>query len=167
VHGEDGAWIWRLSMAEVARSGPFSDFGGYERTLVLVEGAGMDLAIAGRAPVRLSDPARPFSFDGGAKTDCTLLDGPVRDLNLMVERRSARGTLDVVDANACGAQRLDARWALVYALRGWARASIPGFDATMAPGELLRIDDGQEAELDLVALDRWSRLAVVRIHPIE
>jgi environmental stress-induced protein Ves len=165
IHGEEEAWMWRLSLAEVERSGPFSDFSGYERTLVLVDGKGMDLAIAGRPPVRLHDCACPLSFDGGAKADCTLIDGPVRDLNLMVERRRARGTLDVIDANACGAQRLDARWTLVYAMRGWTHASMPGFDASIAPGELLRIDDAQDAELDLVGLVRGARLAVVRIHP--
>jgi len=166
VHGEEAAWMWRLSLAEIERSGPFSDFTGYERTLVLVDGKGMELTIAGRPPVRLRDSARPLSFDGGAKADCTLIDGPVRDLNLMVERRRARGTLDVVDANACEAQRLDARWTLIYAMRGWTRASMPGFDATIAPGELLRIDEAQDAKLDLIGLDRLSRLAVARIHPI-
>ena len=87
VHAEGGQWIWRLSVAEVAQSGPFSDFSGYERTILLVEGAGMELAIDGRAPVLLRDASPPFTFDGGAATACTLLDGPVRDLNLMVERR--------------------------------------------------------------------------------
>jgi environmental stress-induced protein Ves len=156
-----------LSLAEVVQSGPFSDFTGYDRTIVLVDGAGMDLAVDGNEAVRLRDPGRPFAFDGGAKADCTLLDGPVRDLNLMVERRRAQGSVTVVDGNALGGQRLDARWTLLYALRGWTRVSMPGVDATMAPGELLRIEDAGGAELDFVGLNRWSRLALVRIHPLD
>jgi len=165
--GDDGAWTWRLSLAEVEKSGPFSDFTGYDRTIVLVEGAGMELAISGQALVKIRNPGHPFSFDGGAATQCRLLDGPVRDLNLMVQRRRARATLDVVDANAFGGQRLDAAWTLVYALRGWTRAAMAGLDETIAPGELLRIDDAKGPELDLVGLDRWSRVVLVRIHPID
>jgi environmental stress-induced protein Ves len=167
VDGDGERWIWRLSLAEVRASGPFSDFSGYDRTLVLVEGAGMELAIDGQPPVTVRDPLRPFSFDGGATIDCTLIDGPVRDLNLMVERRRARATLEVVDANAFRSKRIDAPWTLVYALRGSTRASMTEVNATLAPGELLRIDDARGAELDLVGLDRGSRVALARIHPIE
>jgi len=165
VHAEGGEWIWRLSLAEVAQSGPFSDFSGYERTILLVDGAGMELAIDGRAPVLLRDASPPFTFDGGATTACTLLDGPVRDLNLMVERRRARGTLAVVDGNAPAGRRLDARWNLVYALRGRTRVSVANADATLAPGEMLRIDEAHGAELHLAGLDRPSRVALARIHP--
>ena len=37
--GED--WSWRLSLADVDTSGPFSDFVGYRRTILLVSGRGM------------------------------------------------------------------------------------------------------------------------------
>jgi len=167
VHGDGDSWTWRLSLAEVARSGPFSDFSGYDRIIMLVAGTGMELAIDGHAAVRLHDAFRPFSFDGGARTECRLLDGPVRDLNLMVDRRRARASLGVIDPASCGILQLDARWTLVYALRGTARASVPGLGATLATGELLRIDDAHGAELGLAALEPASRMAIVHIHPID
>ena len=37
------AFSWRLSIASVANDGPFSDFSGYDRTLLLLEGAGITL----------------------------------------------------------------------------------------------------------------------------
>ena len=41
AEGED--FLWRLSIAEVAASGDFSLFPGYDRTITLIEGAGMRL----------------------------------------------------------------------------------------------------------------------------
>lgn len=163
IEEDAGGWLWRLSLAEVDRPGPFSDFTGYDRTLMLVEGHGMELAVEGRSPVQLRDAFRPFSFDGGAGTQCTLLDGPVKDLNLMVDRARARGTLEAVDGNAFAPRRIDGPWNLVYALRGWTRVALPDLTLSLAPGELLRIDDASGIDLNLVGLERTSRLALVHI----
>ena len=38
-----GGFHWRVSMATVAESGPFSSFPGYDRTLLLLEGQGLEL----------------------------------------------------------------------------------------------------------------------------
>jgi environmental stress-induced protein Ves len=84
---------WRLSIADVASSGPFSDFSGYDRVIAVVSGAGMRLAVAGRAPVVLTRDSDPYPFPGDAATDCTLLDGPIRDFNLMTDRATCRGSL--------------------------------------------------------------------------
>ena len=35
----EGDFHWRLSVAEIDRSGPFSDFTGYSRTMVLLAGS--------------------------------------------------------------------------------------------------------------------------------
>jgi environmental stress-induced protein Ves len=42
---------WRISMARVASDGPFSEFPGIDRTLAIVKGNGMSLAIANAEPV--------------------------------------------------------------------------------------------------------------------
>ncbi len=80
------AWVWRLSLADVATDGPFSRFPGIDRTIALIGGAGFALTIDGRPEHVIDRPLRPFHFDGGAVTSCRLLDGPVQDLNLMVRR---------------------------------------------------------------------------------
>ena len=38
------AFAWRVSIADVERDGPFSRFPGIDRTIVLLDGAGMRLA---------------------------------------------------------------------------------------------------------------------------
>jgi uncharacterized protein len=163
LHEEGERWVWRLSVAQVDQSGPFSDFAGYERTIMLVEGAGMELEVAGRATEALRLPYRPFVFDGGAAARCTLVSGPVKDLNLMVDRERAVGSLDVIDTNRFRGTRLDARWTLAYALRGWTRVVANDLECTLAPGELLRVDGARGAELDLVGLDRSALVALIRI----
>ena len=83
------AWTVRISLADIDADGPFSAFAGVERWFVVVEGAGVSLRFAdGRREVRAGDA--PLRFDGSAAPGCRLLDGPTRDLNLML-RGSAGG----------------------------------------------------------------------------
>ena len=37
---------WRVSVAQIDRSGPFSEFAAYNRTMVLLRGSGVDLTVA-------------------------------------------------------------------------------------------------------------------------
>ncbi|MGO4386004.1 HutD family protein [Microvirga sp. 2YAF29] len=76
---------WRISMADVASDGPFSSFPEIDRTLIVVEGAGIEIEMAGISH-RL-DPASPLlSFPGDVPTQARLLAGPIRDLNVMTRR---------------------------------------------------------------------------------
>jgi environmental stress-induced protein Ves len=109
-HDEGGAWLWRISIAEVGTSGPFSDFSGYQRTIMLLDGAGMELTFDCAPAVILGEPMRPFTFDGGWKTTCRLLDGPVRDFNVMVDRNRARASISTTPPAG------PHDWALVYDL---------------------------------------------------
>jgi len=91
--GDD--WHWRLSIADVASSDDFSLFPGVDRTIVVVEGAGMALSI-GDEPEQVVLPLQPLVFSGDEATSCRLLDGPVRDLNLMTRRATTSGRVDLV-----------------------------------------------------------------------
>ena len=77
---------WRVSMAVVAEDGRFSAFPGIDRTLVLLDGGGMTLDIAGRGPVLLTPDSAPCVFPGDVGTTATLDDGPITDLNVMTAR---------------------------------------------------------------------------------
>ena len=80
-----GDWAWRMSVADVDKSGPFSKFDGIERWFAVLEGAGVQLDVAG-VPHRVTSTDAPLFFDGAAATDCALIDGKTRDFNLMVRR---------------------------------------------------------------------------------
>src|SRR5215468_8196097 len=96
----NGRFRWRLSIADVERSGPFSAFPGYERTIMVIAGPGMELAVGGQPTRRLDRLFEPFVFSGDSAADCRLLDGPIRDFNLMVERSLLRSRLAVVSLDA-------------------------------------------------------------------
>jgi environmental stress-induced protein Ves len=86
----DGAVLedfgWRVSMATVASDGPFSAFGGVDRTLTVLEGEGIALDVEGRGTTTLTPTSAPFSFPGDAATSGRLVDGPITDLNVMARR---------------------------------------------------------------------------------
>jgi environmental stress-induced protein Ves len=113
---------WRVSIAEVARDGPFSIFSGTERTITLIDGAGMRLS-SGRRDVVLRTPFEPYAFDGEDPIDCALLSGPVRDFNAMVRRERARGSVAAVRARTT-IETADFR--LVFAAIGMHECTIDG-----------------------------------------
>ncbi len=76
-------WIWRISVAEVASDGAFSQFEGVQRWLAILSGTGVRLNMDAEM-IELRERSAPFAFDGATPVHCTLLDGPVQDLNLML-----------------------------------------------------------------------------------
>ena len=86
----EGSWRWRMSVAEVTASGPFSRFEGITRWFAVLQGDGVRLTVDRQVTeLRIGDA--PYGFSGEAETACTLLGGPTRDFNLML--RGALGTL--------------------------------------------------------------------------
>ena len=79
--GLDG-FGWRLSIADIAESGGFSTFAGYQRVITVLQGDGMTLRVDGQdTPALLL--LEPFAFSGESQVSCTLLGGPIRDFNLI------------------------------------------------------------------------------------
>ncbi|MGW5780130.1 HutD/Ves family protein [Streptomyces sp. NPDC003863] len=87
-------FAWRISVADVASSGPFSAFEGVDRIITVVEGPGMALTVDGTEHV-VDTRCVPFAFSGDATTDCRLLDGPIVDFNVMVRRTEAKAEVSV------------------------------------------------------------------------
>lgn len=75
---------WRLSLALIERSGPFSSFTGCQRAIALVSGPGCILHGIDATAVALSAPGDRALFSGSAAVECELVAGPCHDLNLMV-----------------------------------------------------------------------------------
>lgn len=84
----DGApFQWRVSVADVETDGPFSVFEGYDRALVLLSGAGMDLHFTDTGAVTSLRPDEPRArFAGDVPVTATLTDGPTTDFNLIWRR---------------------------------------------------------------------------------
>lgn len=89
--GED--FDWRISIAEIAQDGDFSVFPGVDRTLMLLDGGGVELELGDDTPVQLTQRYAKHVFPGEAPVSCRLLDGPTRDFNLMLRRGVVSGEL--------------------------------------------------------------------------
>jgi environmental stress-induced protein Ves len=87
------AFDWRVSMAHVAVSGPFSRFPGVDRTLAVLEGSGIRLSVAGREAVPLRRDTPPFGFSGDDPAEAELMGGAIEDLNVMTRRAGHRHRL--------------------------------------------------------------------------
>jgi len=79
------AFEWRVSVATIARSGPFSRFAGSTRTAVLIDGRGLRLA-DGRTHIALAERFAQATFAGAPAWECELMEGPVQVLNVMVRQ---------------------------------------------------------------------------------
>lgn len=138
----DGSgFAWRLSMADVTSDGEFSNFSGYDRTLLLLEGNGLTLD-CGSTVQRLQQPLQAARFRGEDATFATLHDGPVRDFNVMTLRRHCHARVDSRPHAQPASIEVDADLLLVYAVDGDLRVDSVGSDWLLIPtGHLLIVRD--------------------------
>ena len=131
---------WRLSMADVASDGPFSTFPCIDRTLTLLEGQGMDLAIEGQGDVRLNDRTPPLAFPGDVPVMARLVDGPIRDLNVMTRRERFVHTVEAIELDGRRDVPVEGGTALLFCREGHAEvngAALGRFDTLVSePGTL-------------------------------
>ena len=77
---------WRVSIADIESNGAFSIFPQCDRWIALLEGNGMRLEFEDHAAVALEERLRFVAFSGEWQTHASLIDGPVRDFNLIARR---------------------------------------------------------------------------------
>ncbi len=92
-----GVFDFRVSRAAVVEAhSTWSVFPNVDRVLVIVDGAGLDLTHDGELTHHVL-PWQVHRFRGDAVTTSTLLDGPVRDFNVMTRRDGpVRADVEVV-----------------------------------------------------------------------
>src|SRR3712207_1822597 len=153
------AFGWRVSMADVETDGPFSAFPGIDRTLIVVEGTGLELDVEG-ASYRLDASSPKLSFSGDDATIGRLLAGPIRDLNVMTRRGRFRHRTRFVESGVALLAESTGT-AFIVALDG-------SFDVTLE-GEIHSLQvldalilDGTE---DLIQLSGNGRAILVEIAP--
>ncbi|KQE87859.1 HutD/Ves family protein [Acinetobacter lactucae] len=75
---------WRISMADVTTSGPFSLFPNKQRIISVLDGKGMVLHVDDLAAKTLNQ-GDIFAFHGESQVHSELVDGAIRDLNLIYD----------------------------------------------------------------------------------
>jgi environmental stress-induced protein Ves len=109
---------WRVSMARVELSGPFSQFAGIDRTLAVLEGEGIVLDIAGRSPTTVTRASDPLSFPADVPTAAALIGGPITDLNVMTRRSRMTHSVERLVISAPVEIRTEAGTTLILCLNG-------------------------------------------------
>jgi environmental stress-induced protein Ves len=157
------AFEWRVSMAHVATSGPFSRFPGVDRTLAVLAGNGVRLRVGGRAAVALGRDAPPFAFSGDDLAEVELIDGAIDDINVMTRRASHRHRLGRSTATSSTSLRREGDLLLVLARGAGARARTGRWEYELAAGDTILMDrtDGPRVEIaptaamELYRMDLW------------
>lgn len=147
----DGAGLedfdWRLSMALVAADGPFSAFPGIDRTLAVLDGAGLLLHGLPGGAVRLERSTAPFAFAADADVAATLVAGPITDLNVMTRR----GRFGSRVRRLGGPATIGANTAVAFVLADTACTATLGDTRAvrLAPRDALRFDDAAGLAIDV------------------
>jgi environmental stress-induced protein Ves len=162
AYGGGDDWTWRVSIADVPQSGPFSRFPGVERHILSLlgpehagrSGEGMSLSIGGGPAVRVPTEGDALIFDGGAETLGVLHGQPLRDANLMVRRqidgqidsqvggREQRGAMRLITGEVTAPVTRNHRVLAVIAIDASCRCAVAVADhgtIDLAPGDCLAL----------------------------
>ncbi len=163
----DAGFRWRLSIATVDQSGPFSNFPGIDRTIMVIDGKGMELTVAGQAPQRLDRCFVPVSFPGDAATECKLIDGPIRDFNLMVNRKHLTARTTVRRWSDPARLAMDVPIAMLHLLEGEAGFTTMAQHVQGAAGDtLIWQGSSQASQVIEIAPQGAATIAVMELKPV-
>ncbi|MEO6836346.1 MAG: HutD family protein [Candidatus Tumulicola sp.] len=137
---------WRLSLATIDRDGPFSDFTGYDRTIVPIQGNGIELTFDEVDAVLLERRFQAFGFRGERRTWCRILGGPVRDFNVMTRRAAFSHVVDVRPVTEAVTVEPD-RLGFVHLLRGSVAGARTGDTIRIGAGGLFATPDAAAGTL--------------------
>jgi uncharacterized protein len=146
--------LWRVSLATIDRDGPFSEFRGYDRTIVALDADPVELDVDGK--VFVLEPGQPREFRGEARVACRLRGGATRDLNAMTLRDAFVHDVEIVTSS----QRFvldDDEIAFVYAIDGEAAVE----NMPCSAGDTIWVQ-----EADAVDVRTGGSAAVIRITPV-
>ncbi|MSP47763.1 MAG: HutD family protein [Alphaproteobacteria bacterium] len=139
-------FLWRLSLARIDRSGPFSAFDGYDRTIALVAGAGMVLSFGERGSARVDKPMQPLAFSGEWAPGCALVGGPTEDFNVMTDRGRIRHRVERLEAGVAARGLTTAPTLAVFVPSG-GRVTVDGEAFQLAPRDTVIADGAAEVTL--------------------
>jgi environmental stress-induced protein Ves len=133
---------WRISIAEVASPAKFSFFPGVDRTILLLDGAGLILQ-TNDGVVPLTEPFVAYAFSGDDIVRYRLVNGATHDFNVMTRRGRARAEVNVWRSES--RHHVAAHAAVFFCPRGTCRLD----GAELSGGWALRVDR-PASEIDFV-----------------
>jgi len=162
---------WRVSMATVATDGPFSIFPGIDRTLSIIDGNGLQLAIDRDDPLLLTQDSAPLAFAADVAVTATLAEGPITDLNVMTRRDGLRHRVERVDIDSRVTVQPAAPTWLLLCHQGALTVEWSGQSVDLGQGDTLLLEQAGDVELLLeqpgdVEVSGRARCFLIFIDPV-
>lgn len=157
---------WRVSIAEIESEGAFSTFPQCDRWIALLDGVGMRLEFDAAPPAVLDQRLHFVPFSGEWKTHGTLIDGPVRDFNLIARRDLWRCEVrhrPLVGSMLFAASAADL-W-FIYLAAGSAHIEHRGELPPMSAGDSLLLETDDEP--GSVVIDGGGELVVIKLTALQ
>jgi uncharacterized protein len=149
---------WRISLAQVPASGPFSSFPNYHRTIMLLRGDPMRLVHQDHGE-HLLEAFQPYAFHGAWSTTGVLTGQAVEDFNVMIRDDWGHATVDVVRGSENNVfQTSNARLKFIWAWSGEATVQIQDQTIGLKEQESILLEAGPNA-----AVEKGSASSVVII----
>ena len=154
---------WRVSMARVEVDGPFSTFDGIDRTLAILDGAGLRLRFADGRTTEATPGAAPRTFVADVATDATLIAGPITDLNVMTRRGRATHSVRWLDLAEAVQLATRARTTLIVGASGRMRVTAASGVQGLGPQDSVLLDRGDGPVL--ITPERGASAFVIELGP--
>jgi len=149
---------WRISLADVECPGMFSIFPGVDRITAVMEGR-LALAIKGEAQsLELIEGGQAMTYPGDFPTFGVPLDGPVRDLNLMLRRGRWIGSIEYLPT-ALGNVPVSAEQCVILAPVG-AQVDYDGEGCDLGAGDAIWLVPATD---DFVSLSASTPLYIIQM----
>ncbi|WP_104086237.1 HutD family protein [Arthrobacter sp. GMC3] len=157
------AWDWRISIAEVAKAGPFSPMPGMDRILTIIDGELIALTVDGAE--HALEKYRTFRFSGDSQTSASLPTGALMDLNVVTRRGAFKGYATILELSKKRPHPVFAGQFAVL-LQGAATVSAAPAADTSTGEPLAKLDTVVGSE-DAPEISGRGFLAVVSIDPAD
>lgn len=178
IYPEDGAlqsdsYLWRVSSASVSSSCPFSQFLGFDRTIVLLDQATMALNHDCMEVPQIVRRMTPYQFKGEWETTCEISDHAVIDFNLVVRRGKVASVLKTLELGRVPVGfKLNYNHTLIFCVTGELKVLGNHFYETLFPYETLLIekikpDSAGSDQIEISSLLERSELILVQVSPKE
>lgn len=130
---------WRISMADVTTSGPFSLFPNKQRIISVLDGQGMVLHVDD-LPAKTLNQGDIFAFHGESQVQSELVDGAIRDLNLIYDPAKFHARFQWLNDAAEQAFISSADLIFIFNHGGETQVSVEGDLFQLAAYETLKIE---------------------------
>lgn len=130
---------WRISMADVITSGPFSLFPNKQRIISVLDGQGMVLYVDD-LPAKKLNQGEIFAFSGESHVQSELVDGAIRDLNLIYDPAKFYARFQWLNDAAAQAFISSADLIFIFNQGGETQVNVDDHSVQLATHETLKIE---------------------------